>query len=261
MLAFSKYQGAGNDFIIIDDANRSFPAQDSKKIADLCDRHLGIGADGLILVQPSAKADFRLIFFNADGKEVSLCGNGLRCTAHFASLLKSRASSLHFETRQGVLKAFSHQGHYGSTLGTPRKLFWKHPITLNSTASLGYVIDTGVPHLVIFLDKGLSELNVEEEGRRLRFLKDFAPHGVNVNFVTRTSVSSLEVRTYERGVEKETLACGTGAAAAAFAVHQLWNDPFPMRVIPTSNQTLVVRFDQEIEVLGPVAPTFYGFIP
>lgn len=261
MLAFSKYQGAGNDFIIIDDADRSFPAQDTKKIAFLCDRHLGIGSDGLILLQPSTKAHFRLLFFNADGKEVSLCGNGLRCAAHFASLLKNQITSLNFETAQGILKAFSHQGQYGSSLGAPRTLLWKHPITLNAGASFGYVIDTGVPHLVIFLDEKISKLNVEEEGRKLRFSSDFGPHGVNVNFVNRKSASSFEVRTYERGIEKETLACGTGAAAVAFAAHQLWQDPFPMTVTPSSKQPLSVRFDREIELLGPVTHVFYGFIP
>lgn len=261
MLAFSKYQGAGNDFILIDDEERLFPTGDRQKIAQLCDRHLGIGADGLILVQPSEKADFRLLFFNPDGKEVALCGNGLRCATHFASLLKNHASSLNFETAQGILKAFVHQGKYGSSLGVPKKLLWKHPITLNKKNAWGYMIDTGVPHLVVFLDEKISELDVENEGRRLRSLNDFGPQGANVNFVNRTSASSFAVRTYERGVEKETLACGTGAAAVAVAAHELWKDPFPMTILPASQQPLIVRFDQEIELLGPVAPVFYGVLP
>lgn len=214
-LNFYKFQGAGNDFILIDNRKGEFSIsglQTQEGIAGLCHRNMGIGADGLMLLQEEPGMDFRMIYYNSDGLEGTMCGNGGRCLVAFAHWLGIFEGSCSFMAIDGLHKA--------SILGQENNL-WRISLQMQE-ASLpilsahGYQVDTGSPHLVVFLPN-ISNLDVVAEGRRIRYSPDFLPRGINVNFVKVINDQTLHIRTYERGVENETLACGTGAVAAAIA--------------------------------------------
>lgn len=200
MIPFSKYHGAGNDFILIDARSLSFedPAQMARR---LCDRRHGIGADGLILLCASSVADYKMRIFNADGSEPAMCGNGIRCLYDFIGI----PTELKIETLSGILTCRRVGDEIAVNMGAPRILH-ESPI---------FVVDTGVPHAVLFVDN-LNAVDVLRQGAAIRFDPRFSPGGVNVNFAAIDSEGRLSLRTYERGVEGETLACGTGAAATAF---------------------------------------------
>lgn len=209
---FWKYQGNGNDFIIIDEYNVT-PQLTKKQVMKLCDRHFGIGADGLMLIKKSELADFEMIYYNADGNLASMCGNGGRCIAMHAYLMKVAEKEMSFEAYDGIHKATIEEA-----LIDGKKLL----VSLQMADVVGvdqsgkyYFLDTGSPHYVEFVDN-LSEMNVVKEGRATRFSERFSPEGTNVNFVNLKD-KRLFVRTYERGVEDETLSCGTGVTASAIA--------------------------------------------
>jgi diaminopimelate epimerase len=205
-LYFFKYQGAGNDFIMIDDRQLQFPSEDKAHIAALCDRKFGVGSDGILLVQPSADADVKLDFINPDGTR-SFCGNGSRCGVRFAQLLGMISERCTFEACDGIHEAHIHDAYiriHMSNVSRPQQ------------ATLGLVLDTGSPHLILFRDD-IEPLDVVQEGSEIRHSPTYAKEGINVNFVQSTGSSALSIRTYERGVEGETLACGTGVTAAALA--------------------------------------------
>lgn len=213
---FVKYQGAGNDFVLID-LSHSLPSLDWADLARrLCERRHGIGADGLLLLLPSKIADYRMSIFNADGSEPAMCGNGIRCLADYIFKRNPALQEVSIETMNRVLKCRMDAGGIAVDLAAPSILHW--PIELDREAV--YVVDTGVPHAVIFV-QALDQVAVESQGRKIRFDSRFAPHGVNVNFAFVGSDGTLFLRTYERGVEGETLACGTGAAAAAFVAMKI----------------------------------------
>lgn len=205
-ITFNKYQGAGNDFIIIDNRKGVVDPSDSPLIHRLCDRRFGIGADGLILVSCHDGADYEMKYFNADGKLGSMCGNGGRCTAHFAMRTGIAGAKQRFLAFDGLHEAFVAQDVVRLRIGD----VYEHR-KINGE----YSIDTGSPHYVVFTD-ALDELNVVEEGKKLRWSPLFAPAGTNVNFV-QVDDWGLSIRTFERGVEDETLACGTGATASVIA--------------------------------------------
>lgn len=211
---FLKLQSAGNDFILVDDRRLFFPSFNRVLIASLCRRKLGIGADGLILLQLSEKADFRMRFFNSDGSEAASCGNGLRCLTRFLTHLGCPVQTI--ETGDRIVSVADFGDRVSVDLGPPRDL------KLNIPTERGNVhfVDTGVPHVVRFVPD-VSSVALDEEGAYFRYHPLFSPEGTNVNFAALDPSGALRMRTYERGVEGETLSCGTGACAAAFILQKL----------------------------------------
>jgi diaminopimelate epimerase len=203
-IVFNKYQGAGNDFVIIDNRNGNFNSEDSKLINRLCDRRFGIGADGLILICASPNWDFEMKYFNSDGLEGSMCGNGGRCSADFAIKSGIAGKKLSFKAVDGVHKAFAEEGIIRLQMNDV-----KNPQLVNGF----YSLNTGSPHYVIFR-KDVKGIDVNTEGKKYRWAEEFAPGGTNVNFV-EVQNDEIYVRTFERGVEEETLSCGTGVTASA----------------------------------------------
>jgi len=205
-ITFNKYQGAGNDFIIIDNRNGKFNPDDSKLINRLCDRRFGIGADGLILISAHPKADFEMKYFNSDGKIGSMCGNGGRCTAHFADK---------YEIAGKKQKFIAFDGLHEAEVKKDVVRLQMSDVNEYKIIDGSYFLNTGSPHYVVFT-RDIDKINVNEEGSRLRWSSKFAPGGTNVNFV-EVHKTGLYLRTFERGVEEETLACGTGVTASAIA--------------------------------------------
>ncbi len=216
-LQFQKWQGAGNDFIIIDNLNNQISSLNAEQIRHLCDRHFGIGADGLMLVGPSTEFDFEMIFYNSDGKPAEMCGNGGRCITAMASQFGLFTGKTTFLTTDGPHEAMViHDGWVRLRMVDVNKIERVTiPSFMPTAPEKACFLNTGVPHLVVFIDD-LEAINVETAGRMLRNLELFAPAGTNVNFC-KVSDRTLHVRTYERGVESETLACGTGNVASALA--------------------------------------------
>jgi diaminopimelate epimerase len=254
-IAFNKYQGTGNDFIIIDNRNSIFSPDNSALIKKLCNRRFGIGADGLILINNKTGFDFEMVYFNADGFIGTMCGNGGRCTADFA--LKSGISEkkLRFIAADGI--------HFAESDGELIRLKMNDVNEIRSVAG-NYFINTGSPHYVIFT-KELGNLDVFNEGRKIRQSKDFQPGGTNVNFVESES-NGIFVRTFERGVEDETLSCGTGVTASAIASvlsGHFVSSPVNVR---TRGGNLSVEFDvngtqiSDIWLCGPATFVFEGKI-
>ena len=207
IIEFYKYQGTGNDFIMIDDRKNAFNINDYNLIAALCERRMGIGADGLILLRNHTKYDFEMIYFNSDGHQSSMCGNGGRCIIAFAQLLEIIKNETTFLAIDGE--------HKGQLLGDAIALQMQDVSEIVGEGD-GLVLDTGSPHYIKMVDD-LKNINIEKEGRKIRNSKPFKKDGINVNFVQDST--DLQVRTYERGVEAETLSCGTGVVATAIAMH------------------------------------------
>lgn len=205
-IVFNKYQGAGNDFIIIDNRRDIFDPSAAEIINKLCDRRFGIGADGLILVSNHKETDFEMKYFNSDGKIASMCGNGGRCTAHFSKKLNIAGANQKFMAFDGIHKAEVEGGTVHLQMGNVNEY---------KLIDGNYFINTGSPHYVVFT-RDVDSLDVFEEGKKLRWSPKFAPGGTNVNFV-QVLDKGLYIRTFERGVENETLACGTGVTASAIA--------------------------------------------
>jgi diaminopimelate epimerase len=247
--AFVKYHGAGNDFILIDDRSCLFPCADAKLIARLCHRQFGIGADGLLLIQPSNTCDVSMRIFNSDGKEAKMCGNGLRCVAHFLG-----QESLTIETPEKMVTAKMADGRVTVDLGVFEWLKGFEWETYNI-----HLVNTGVPHAVVFVS-GLQQLNFVDIARKIRLHPQLQPEGANVNFV-EIQGDRFFVRTYERGVENETLACGTGNAAVAIAVSKIHRIPNPIACIPMSGEILEIDVGQStVSVTGPATFVFKGTI-
>jgi diaminopimelate epimerase len=205
-IAFNKYQGAGNDFIIIDNVKGVFNPEDSNLIMKLCDRRFGIGADGLILICESRELDFEMKYFNADGFLGSMCGNGGRCSSDFAIRAGIAGKKLIFKAADGNHRASAENGIIRLEMNDV-----KGPDIINGN----YFINTGSPHYVVF-SRNVKDIDVFQEGKKLRWAEEFAPGGTNVNFVELID-KGIYVRTFERGVEDETLSCGTGVTASAIA--------------------------------------------
>lgn len=243
-IPFYKMQGSGNDFILIDNRRAILKGKDLRKFAvSVCHRHYSVGADGLILIVPSRKADFKWRFFNADGSEAEMCGNGSRCAARFAYLKKIAGRDMAFETLAGVIHAQIRKERVTVELTDASGLRMNIAVPLDSGLRMGHFINTGVPHLV-YLSKDLGNEDVERIGRTTRYHELFRPAGTNVNFIQIQGRHRLGIRTYERGVEGETLACGTGSVAAALIAGALGAASSPVEVVTGGGERLTVFFER-----------------
>ncbi len=244
--------GGGNDFVLIDHWARFIPAADQPAFARrVCHRQVGIGADGLILIEGSDKADFRWRFYNADGSEPEMCGNGGRCAARFAVLHGIAPANLSFETLAGLIQAEVKGRRVKISLAGVGDFNLNQTIPLDEANVTGHFVRVGVPHLVVPVDD-LEAAPVTDWGRLLRFHAMFQPAGTNVNFVRFTGAQALAIRTYERGVEDETLACGTGSVAAALVGACLGQLNSPVAVHTRGGEILNVYFKSQAGACGEV---------
>lgn len=238
-LRFYKYEGAGNDFILVDNRERAFEAE-RELVSHLCDRHFGIGADGLMLLENDAKTEFRMRYFNSDGGESTMCGNGGRCIALFAEHLGIGDYEKTFIAPDGLHIARILQQSLNSALIA----LGMSDVTNIYHVLDGLFVDSGSPHYVQFVED-VDNVDVFERGRELRNDKEFERYGgVNVNFVSYAPDNSLRVRTYERGVEDETLACGTGITASAVAANYLHEEYKKKYDVKAPGGELRVEFDR-----------------
>lgn len=262
---FWKMHGAGNDFILLDDRPARFPHTDAALIRRLCDRHAGIGSEGLLLMQSSTRAHVRMRFFNPDGAEASMCGNGARCIARLAHDLGAAPSSMHIETAAGILAADVLSDVVRLQLPTPTDCRCHQTLALSDQNIRYHAIHTGVPHAVIET-QALDGLDISTIGAAIRHHPAFAPEGTNVDFMAITGPQALRVRTYERGVEAETPACGTGITACALIAGRLGHVTPPVRVTCQHGDTLEVNYRLTadgfgaVTLLGPAVYVFEGTV-
>lgn len=244
-IAFYKMSGSGNDFIIIDNRNRVVDENDLQDfIAKVCRRKMSVGADGFILVEESENVDFKWRFFNSDGSQPEMCGNGARCVARFAYLNGIAGSKMSFETIAGIVSAEVENDRVKIKMTDPADLKVNYTLELeNGPLSLSSV-NTGVPHVVVTADN-LDDVEVVRLGREIRFHDSYAPAGTNVNFICAGNDNTISIRTYERGVEDETLACGTGSVAAAVVMHYKSKEKSPVRVITRGGGCLYIYFEED----------------
>lgn len=263
-IAFTKMTGAGNDFVVIDNRSKSI-ALDSEKIQKLCDRYFGVGADGVLAVEPGEQgADFRMRYYNADGGEAEMCGNGTRCFARFVQpWIKKETVS--FMTMAGLIRARYVGDEVEINMTRPTDLKPGQILSTTLGKQTVHSINTGVPHAVLFVED-LAQAPVFELGRELRYHEAFAPKGTNVNFAKVTGPQRIDVRTYERGVENETLACGTGVTAAAILANYIKKMPTPILVGVKSQRVLKINFKssgdnfEDVTMQGPAEFIFQGEI-
>jgi diaminopimelate epimerase len=233
--------GAGNDFIVIDDRGNAI-GEDARELArELCRRRVSVGADGLILLVPSARCDFRMRYFNADGSEADMCGNGGRCVARFAHDLGIVGREMQFESRSGVHRAVITDDGVRLSMTEPRAMLLNVNVSVYGQRFVVHRVNTGVPHAILEVDD-IDEYPVVDTGRALRHHDVFLPEGTNVDFVRVLDEGRIALRTYERGVEDETLACGTGAVASAIVMAALKRVRPPVSVQTRGGDTLEVGF-------------------
>ncbi len=232
IIEFYKYQGTGNDFIMIDDREKEFDLTENDLIAALCERRMGIGADGLILLREHDTLDFEMIYFNADGKQSSMCGNGGRCIIAFAQMLEMIEDETTFMAIDGE--------HKGRLMDDGIYLQMQDVKKIEGVGD-GLVLNTGSPHYIEMVDE-LDYIDVDKQGRKIRNSAPFKKDGINVNFVL--DASELQVRTYERGVEAETLSCGTGVVATAIAMHYANCIEETLVNVKTKGGELTVSFEE-----------------
>jgi len=284
ILHFTKMNGAGNDFVVVDNRLGELPLS-RETIARLCDRHRGVGADGLLAVEPAQNgADFRMRYYNADGGEAEMCGNGARCFSRFAGRLAGIPGKLNFETQAGVISAEFVGDNVRLAMSEPQGMrlhesiavkngmaFTVHPFDTNVPDAVVVVevtvhsVNTGVPHAVVIVED-LDAVPVQEYGAAIRYHAHFAPRGTNANFIQPVNAQTIAIRTYERGVEGETLACGTGVVASALVFHELTGAKSPVAVQVRGGDTLSVAFTgsrgvyQSVTLTGPADFVFDGEI-
>jgi len=252
-LQFHKYQGTGNDFVMIDNRDKVFDRSDLQTIEYLCDRKFGIGADGVILIEHNTDTDFEMVYFNPDGSQ-SLCGNGSRCAVMFAHSLGIINKKTTFRAIDGV--------HEAEIKGENISLLM-HDVTNFEEVDKDFVIDTGSPHYVHYVSD-VHDFDLLEAGRAIRYSDKYKKEGINVNFVQETDDNEVDIRTYERGVENETLSCGTGCTAVALSLG-LRGGSSPVTLNAMGGK-LQVSFQQEgrsfknIYLIGPAKQVFEGLI-
>ncbi len=255
-ISFFKYQGAGNDFILINDTEKQFPENDHKLIQKLCDRRFGIGADGLMLLRDSCGKDFTMLYFNADGHEGTMCGNGGRCLVKFAK------DCGHISKKRDIVFYAVDGEHLANILNDGSVSLQMKNVRGVAKKGNGWGLDTGSIHHVEYVDN-LVDMDVYRRGKALRAHNMYAPNGCNVNFIQIDENGNIMIRTYERGVENETLACGTGAVASAI-VHHYNGNKKEEYTIKARGGILRVRFDhvegeyRNIWLEGPATFVFKG---
>ena len=271
-IEFTKMSGAGNDFIVVD--NRQEIVHDAHRFAlVLCDRRRGIGADGLLLLERSSAADFGMKYYNADGTYGGMCGNGGRCISRYAYYKHIVTSTeLKFEALDYVYGASIGSTHVELRMKPPTRLGLRKEIDLSVGRLLVHFIDTGSPHCVVFLDENrslgpLSTLSVSSLGKEIRNNRIFLLDGTNANFLETLSLSKIAIRTYERGVEAETLACGTGSVASAIIAAEVKDLVAPVSVRVLSGESLTVNFRMitkgsysDVTLSGSANVTFEGTV-
>ncbi len=242
-LSFTKMSGTGNDFIIIDHRDRAIPLEQQSTLASrICRRMFSVGADGIILIEDSDNADFRWQFYNADGSVAEMCGNGARCAARFAYKNGIAGKNMRFETIAGIIEAeICEEESVRIRITDPFDFKDDLQISLGGTNYNATAINTGVPHAVIFVDR--QDTPVKEWGAEVRFHDLFKPSGTNANFVTKLASDEIQVRTYERGVEDETRACGTGAVASAIIASIKNMVTSPVSVVTSGGERLTIEFE------------------
>lgn len=266
-LPFCKMNGAGNDFIIIDHRKSVVPDALMADFARLvCRRQFSVGADGLFFIEPSSHADFKWRFFNSDGSEAEMCGNGARCVARFAYMHGIAAARMRFETLAGIIDAAVADTQVTITMPPPHAMQLDLAVNIGEQQFIVHSVNTGVPHIVLF-DEEVDAGKVAVLGRQLRHHPLFAPAGTNVNFVAG-SPEGFRLRTYERGVEAETRACGTGAVACALIAAAKGLTQSPVTVLTSGGTSLTVRMssgsDQgpmdHVQLKGPAHLIYRGEI-
>jgi diaminopimelate epimerase len=242
-IPFMKMSGSGNDFILIDHQKPFLEEHHLKDfIRKVCRRRISVGADGLILIERSQKADFKWRFYNADGSEAEMCGNGGRCAARFAYLKGISGASLKFETLVGVLSAQVDDKKVKLEMTRPFGIKLDETLFINGEKQIVSRINTGVPHAVLLVEN-LEGVDLVPIGRAIRSHSNFAPNGTNVNFIRLEKASQIAIRTYERGVEDETLACGTGAVASALVAALKGLVKSPVTIRTRGGEVLTVYFE------------------
>jgi diaminopimelate epimerase len=265
MLYFTKMNGAGNDFVLID--NRSEDVHLNRaQIVQICDRHRGIGADGILLLEKASnQADFRMRYFNSDGGEAEMCGNGARCFARFANKVADAQGKISFETPAGVIAAELTGDLVTLQMTDPTDLRLDVSLRVGDKNKSVHFINSGVPHVVISVER-IDDLDVRREGAAIRHHQMFSPKGANVNFIKKRGAKQITIRTYERGVEDETLACGTGVVAGALIFAATENTDGPIGVLVRGGNELKVGFDKidnqfrNVTLTGPAEFVFEGTI-
>lgn len=254
-IPFTKMHGAGNDFIVVDDRAQTFPLKDEAFIQRIASRRTGIGCDGILLLQPSDSADLRMRFINPDGGEQNMCGNGARCVARLAHDIGYAPSEMMIETGAGLVHAEVLDKQIRLKLTAPTDL--KLDLAMGLDRAVDFV-DTGVPHAVVWVDD-VSAIDLPRSGRAIRMHEQFAPNGTNASFAKVEADGSLSLRTYERGVEAETLACGTGATAAAILAAEHEWVKLPVTVHCAGGHDLVIDMVHgEITLMGGAEKVFDG---
>lgn len=256
-LNFAKYQGTGNDFVVIDNRDLFFPKDDSELVAKLCDRRFGIGADGLLLLENDKTLDFNMVYYNSDGRLGTMCGNGGRCLVAFAKYLGIIEANTSFNAVDGLHKATIADGVVSLQMVNVSEIKEK---------PTSCFLNTGSPHHVQIVEN-LADFKVNQEGAKLRY-GVYGASGSNINFVEQQAANVFDVRTYERGVENETLSCGTGVTAVAIAMYHSGKTTDNEIEIRTKGGELKVRFDfnqeaqtyKNVELVGPATLVFKGEI-
>lgn len=265
IIDFIKMSGSGNDFIVIDNRDEKVFVEDAKSdfVRKTCRRRASIGADGVLFLENSDCADFRMRYFNADGGEVEFCGNGGRCIAHFAHHRLGFPSEVRFDSCAGIVSAKVEGDFVALQMPPAGEASGPYKLDIFGEKIEYYFINTGVPHVVIFSDD-ISSIDVVEIGRAIRFHENYAPEGTNANFarIHQTPECDIEIRTYERGVEDETLACGTGVTAAALIAAKLGYVKLPIRVMVALPDVLTVDIDSSGRPVysGNVKLVYFGKI-
>jgi diaminopimelate epimerase len=264
-IEFWKMHGASNDFILVDDRRLTFPVKDKEWLARITARRTGVGSEGIILIQPSASAHFMMRFFNPDGSEVDMCGNGARCVARLAHEIGVAPARMRFETGAGLIEAEKVGDQIRLGMTPPKDWRLNGVLTMAEGARPYGFVNSGVPHVVMEAAP-LDKVDVARLGAAIRYHQDFAPKGTNANFVEVTGPRSLRIRTYERGVEAETLACGTGMVAAGLVGGRMgWVKP-PVQITCASGDVLEVNYTltadgaENVTLLGPAAHVFTGVL-
>jgi diaminopimelate epimerase len=266
MIEFYKMSGSGNDFIIIDNRDLSLNVSDLPAfVRKVCARRISVGADGLLLIEPSKTDNFKWRFFNSDGSVAEMCGNAARCVARYAYLKGIAPKKMSFETLVGIISAEVNDDVVKVRLTDPSPVKAGIKIEMDGQKFILDSIDTGVPHAVVFVDDP-DNCDVYNNGRKIRYHEHFAPRGTNADFTAVFDRHKIRVRTYERGVENETLACGTGMVAAALTAAQRGLVESPVDVLVQSGETLRIFFEnqnglwREIYLEGKVKIVYQGLL-